>query len=100
MPETSIPEDRRWKTFPGIQEYLAKRANRTMLEAYELDKAVLVDEDNNNWPFVVTSVQDATTKFEIDLNYRRNGEDKTVRLEACQVRNDGRHVPWLHSQRA
>ncbi len=84
MPETSIPEDRRWKTFPGIQEYLAKRANRTMLEAYELDKAVLVDEDNNNWPFVVTSVQDATTKFEIDLNYQRNGEDKTVRLKPAR----------------
>jgi regulator of sigma E protease len=80
IPEKPIPEDDRWKMFGSFQEYMHKRKNRRMLEAYELDKPVRIDKDNNNWPFVVNSVQDSVTKFEIDLNFTRNGEEMSAHL--------------------
>ena len=84
IPDKPIPDEQRWKVFGSFQEYLHRRRNKRMLEAYELDKPVVIDESNSNWPFVVNSVQDSVTKFEIELTYVRQGEEQTVRLKPAR----------------
>ena len=84
IPDEPIPEDKRWKYFSGYQQYRKDSRNRQMLEAFELDKPVLVDEQNNNWPFIVNSVQGAITKFEIDLKFKRNGEEQMLHLKPAK----------------
>lgn len=84
MPEQTVPAEKRWTYFQGIQDYLSRRRHGTMLEAYELDKALLISEEHNNWPFIVATVQDSITKFEIDLNYERDGQPKSVRLQPAK----------------
>ena len=85
IPEVPIPEDRRWPVFAGYQQYRERSQTRKLLAAYELDKPVLVDEENNNWPFVVTSVQDSMRlKFEVDLIYDRDGTENVVHLKPAK----------------
>ena len=80
LPEKQIPKEKRWRFFPELQEYLSKRKSRTTLEALELDKPVLLDEENNNWPFVVNIIQSAIVSFEIDLTFKRDSQEQTVHL--------------------
>jgi len=80
LPEQQIPAEKRWRYFPEVQEYRANRRSRTILEAYELDKPVLVNEENNNWPFVINIIQTSIVNFEIDLKFQRDGEEQSVHL--------------------
>ncbi len=96
MPEQTIPEAKKWKYFQGIQDYLSVRRNNTLLEAYELDKPLTInnyqqiaDQDSTmanlvGWPFIVSTVQDSITKFEIDLDYQRDGTSMKVRLQPAK----------------
>jgi regulator of sigma E protease len=84
LPDQPIPEDQRWKVLPEFQEYRAKRQNNRLLEAWELDKPVLVDKEHNNWPFVVHSMQSGILEFEVDVTFKRGSEVKTVHLEPAQ----------------
>ena len=84
LPEVAIPEEKRWKYFPGLQEARQKQRNLQIVEAYDLDVPVPVDEENNNWPFIVQSVQKQLVEFEIDLQFKRGNEVKTVRMRPAK----------------
>lgn len=82
IPHEPIPEEKRWKFFSFYQEYRHQSNHRKMLEAYELDRSLPIDQQHNNWPFIVASVQNSpTTNFVVDLTYDREGSEQTVRLE-------------------
>lgn len=80
----AIPDEERWPVFAIIQDFFHKggmkhRQLRSTLEAFELNKQVPIAQDHNNWPYLVTFVQDESS-FEIDLTYESGGEQRTVRL--------------------
>ena len=78
LPTAPIPEEEMWTFLPEVQIFFANRRNRDMLAAFELDKPLLIGDDHNNWPFLVTSVQ--SQDFQIDLTYERGSQESTVRM--------------------
>ena len=66
----------------GYQDYRKRSGKRKMLAMYELDKPVLVDEDNNNWPFILATIR--YPGLEVELKYERGGEEKTARLSPAE----------------
>jgi regulator of sigma E protease len=78
IPEEPIAEEDKWPVFTGIQEHFHNQGNRKLLQAFELDKPVPIDEQNNNWPFVIATVQGSSTKFKVEVTFERDGKQKSV----------------------
>lgn len=80
MPFQPIPDDKRmpW-LFGDWQEHRKKSQTKQLLQAMELDRPLTVDKENNNWPFVVRSVQ-GELPYEVEVKFDRNGEEKTAKL--------------------
>ena len=53
----------------------------TNVSPFDLVRPLPLDPNNNNWPFVVTSVQGSDVDFEVDLKFLRDGSEQTVQME-------------------
>ncbi len=72
-----IPEEDRLPWLLGSwQKYRQKSLGRKTLAMYELDHPLPIDEENNNWPFILSSIQ-GETPFEVVLQYERDGVEQT-----------------------
>ena len=80
MPFQPVPKKDRWPwIFGNWQDHRKKKQTERLLDATELDKPLLIDDENNNWPFIVGSVQGAET-YEVAVKFQREGEEQVVTM--------------------
>lgn len=85
MPFQPVPAEKRMPWLLGKwQDFRKQRNNARLLEAYELDKPVPVDQQNSNWPYVIDTVQSIDDRFEVTVQYDRDSVERVATMNPAK----------------
>jgi regulator of sigma E protease len=90
VPFAPTAEDERMPWLLGDwQDHRKKNQLQRTLQAYELDRPLAIDNENNNWPYVVgidgmLADPSGDEPYQVELNYERGGEALVARLQFAE----------------